>query len=492
MFFPFKNLKYTTTFFLTLLCCAAPLQAAETVVPQQRPERPEPKLPEIQQPEQSRWQPAVTSETEIQDIDEKTLLQQPNLLNLLLDKSVMANDLEGIKVLLPVYRKLPDTQRDDTLLLLAESKLAMFEGNFSQAVDLLRQIIAERPDLDVIRMYLAIALFYDQQDVAAQDQFDKLLAQAELPEQEKAVIEQFTEQLQQRHRWQFNGGINYAREPNINNAPIVREQGNINTDIEPEKATGIVYHFGAEKDWALPRGFLLKSSLDISGKYYPGNQRYNDLLADVGFGVGYRNARFDVALMPFVTKRWWQGYSESSGQSGLQSYSDSFGATLSVQSRLSRRWRSYHYARIEKTHHEERFRFDGIRRQIGQTLIYQASPQQAWFGGIDYQQEKLHDTDNSNHLLTGSLGWIQEWPKGFSTRSRIAWGKQKYHAPMPWPILKTRQDNSLQMQVSVWHRNIHFWGITPRLTWQRIRNKSNVFLYDYQKNNVFLEFSKQF
>lgn len=491
MFSLLKNLKYTTAFCLVLMCFTPSLQA-QTVTAEQRPEQPEPKLPELQQPEQSRWKPTTTSETKIQDIDEKTLLQQPNLLNLLLDKSVMNNDFEGIKVLLPVYRKLTDTRRDDTLLLLAEGKLAMFEGNFSQAVTLLRQIISERPELNAIRMYLAIALFYDQQDIAAQDQFDKLLAQTELSEQEKAVIEQFTRQLQQRHRWQFNGGINYAHEPNINNAPIVREQGNINTDTKPEKASGIVYHFSADKDWALPRGFLLKSAFGIYGKHYPGHQRYNDLLADVGLGIGYRNARFDVALMPFVTKRWWQGYNENSGQSGLQSYSDSFGTSLSVQSRLSRRWRSHHYARIEKTNHEERFRFDGIRRQIGQTLIYQASPQQAWFGGIDYQQEKLHDADNSNHLLTGSLGWIQEWPKGFSTRSRIAWGRQKYHAPMPWPILKTRKDNSLQMQVSVWHRNIHFWGITPRLTWQRIRNKSNVFLYDYQKNNVSLEFSKQF
>lgn len=470
---------------LLMLTCTA---TAQTLTPEQKPESVQPELPELVS-EQPVWQTSEAASATIQDIDEATLLAQPQLLNLLLDKSVLRNDFDGIGVLLPVYRKLPSSNRDPILLQLAESKLAMHQGRFGEAVAGLRNLIAEKPELNVIRMYLAIALFYDRQDLAAKDQFTKLLAQSDLPELEKQAINRFLDELRQRHRWQFSGGANYTYEPNINNAPTVKQQGNLDTRSQPESAHGVSYRLGAEKDWALPHGFTAKFSTDIHGKHYPAHKQYNDLLVNTAAGIGYRNARFDAEIMPFVSKRWWRGGKE---ESGLKPYSESFGATLGISTRFDRRWRLNQYARIEKINHEHRFRFDGIRRQTGHTLIYQSNPRQAWFGGLDFQRETLHDPDNSNHQWTASLGWIQEWPKGFSTRTRAAWSKQTYHAPMPWPIQKTRKDRSLQLNLSVWHRNIHFWGITPRITWQHTRNKSNVFLYDYRKQNMFVEFSKTF
>ena len=458
------------------------VQAAH-VTPEYQPEPPPRDWPDLNN-STTLPKEAASHETIITDIDEAGLLAKPVLLNLLLDKSVLHNDMEGIRVLLPVYRKLPIEERDSVLQQLAESKLAMNEGNFGQAAHILRSLIADKPDSDVIRLYLAIALFYDKQDAAAQSQFNKLMAQTALPEREKQLIAAFNEQLRHRYRWQFDGGLNYSYEPNINNAPTIKQQGNLHTDTESESVSGITYRLNAEKDWPLADNWLAKFSADLYGKYYPSAKNYNDLLLSGAIGIGYRDARWDIALMPYATHRRF-------GEDTLP-YSDALGVKLDIQTQISPKWRLLNTVSGEKIHYEKRFRFNGNRLRMGQTVIYQARPQQAWFGGIEFERENLHDKDNSNRQWTASLGWIQEWPKGLSSRTGIAWSQQKYRAPMPWPILETRRDQTLRFQLSLWHRNIHFWGITPRLTAQHIRNQSNVFFYGYKKNNLFLEFSKTF
>lgn len=488
--YPILFIKPHKVICAAFILCVVLTTHAQTITPEYQPESLQTELPKLPDRSSTIWIPPINHESEqVKEIDEATLLAQPKLLNLLLDKSVLNNDMEGIRILLPVYHKLPETQRDNILIHLANSKLSMYEGKFSQAISDLRAIIAAHPELDAVRMYLAIALFYDHQDVAAKDQFDKLMAQTELPDKEKQLIKKFTNQLQQRHQWQFDGGINYTHEPNINNAPLIKQQGNINTDTHSESANGIIYRFNAQKDWALPHSLLAKFSADVYGRYYPTNTQYNDLLTEVSTGMGYRNALFDVYFMPFIGHRWWQGDAQ---KSGLHSYSRTWGVNLGLNTQLNHQWRIHNHARIEKVKHQHRYRFDGIRKQISTTLIYQSNPRQAWFSGISHRREDLHDVDNGSSEWTASLGWIQEWKKGFSTRSHFSFAQQKYHAAMPWPILYTRKDHRLQWQLSAWHRNIHFWGVTPRITWQYIRNKSNVFLYDYRKNNLFIEFSKTF
>ncbi|UOO76985.1 surface lipoprotein assembly modifier [Neisseria sp. Dent CA1/247] len=477
----------TTRFSLNPVCLllfAAAFARAETVNPEYRPEPLPQAMPEFRQPETPAAVLPSAETGHITDIDEAGLLAQPQLLNRLLDQSVMDNDIEGIRVLLPVYRKLPDTVRDDILLRLAKSKLSMYEGRFAEAASLLRGLIAEKPESDVIRFHLALALFYDNQDRAAQDQIDKLLAQTALPEREKNLLAAFQEELQKRHRWRFDGGLNYTYEPNINNAPAVKQEGRLKSEAEAENVSGIAYRFGAEKDRPLTGNWLAKFSADLYGKYYPSAKHYNDLAVQAAAGIGYRNANRAFSLMPYAQHRRFGEDAEP--------YSDSFGTKFDTDIRLNPKWRIINHVAAEKIRYENRTRFNGNILRFGQTVVYQADPRQAWFGGYEFERENLRDRDNSNRRQAVSLGWIQEWPKGFSSRASATWGKRTYRAPMPWPILETRRDRTLGLNLSLWHRNIHFWGVTPRLTMRHTRNRSNVFLYDYRKNNLFVEMTKTF
>ncbi|MDO5058867.1 MAG: surface lipoprotein assembly modifier [Neisseria sp.] len=477
-----RPIYYTAVLLLSAALHAHADNGGITVTPDFRPEPPPHEWPV---PSENAPLPvSEPSSSDVRDIDETALLADPRLLNLLLDQSVMNNDSEGIRILLPVYRRLPDAVRDNILLRLAEAKLAMSEGAFSRAADTLRGLIAEKPESDVIRLYLALALFYDRQDAAAESQFDKLMAQTALPERERKTVAAFQEQLRQRHQWRFDGGLNYTYEPNINNAPEIREEGRLKTEAEPQTASGLAYHLGAEKDWPLAGNWLAKFSADVYGKYYPNNKEYNDFIVQGSAGLGYRNAHWDISLMPFAQhRRFGEDFAP---------YSDSFGAKLDTARQITPQWRLANSLSGEKIRYENRKRFNGNRLNAVQTAVYQANPQQAWFASYGFERENLRDKDNSNRSHTIAAGWIQEWPHGFSTRTAAAWSKRRYRAPMPWPVLKTRRDQTLNLQVSLWHRNLHFAGITPRLTFRHTKNRSNVFFYGYKKNNLFLEMSKSF
>ncbi|TJY49520.1 surface lipoprotein assembly modifier [Histophilus somni] len=57
---------------------------------------------------------------------------------------------------------------------------------------------------------------------------------------------------------------------------------------------------------------------------------------------------------------------------------------------------------------------------------------------------------------------------------------------------KTQRNRELGVQVSVWHRAVHWQGLTPRLTWSYTKTDSNIPLFRYNKQRLFLEINKQF
>ncbi|OOF78534.1 hypothetical protein BKG96_05660 [Rodentibacter caecimuris] len=115
---------------------------------------------------------------------------------------------------------------------------------------------------------------------------------------------------------------------------------------------------------------------------------------------------------------------------------------------------------------------------------------QYWLAGIDYNRENTRDRDNAYQRKNIRLGWGQEWPFGISTRLNLAYARRIYK---DIDFFNIRQKNSEYFAVlTLWHRNIYFWGITPKLTWTYQKIKSNHPFYSYDKNRIYLEMSKTF
>ncbi|WGE69356.1 surface lipoprotein assembly modifier [Actinobacillus equuli subsp. haemolyticus] len=82
-------------------------------------------------------------------------------------------------------------------------------------------------------------------------------------------------------------------------------------------------------------------------------------------------------------------------------------------------------------------------------------------------------------------------PFGLSTRLSINYAQKNYKAPMPIFGI-TQRNKEYGASLSLWHRAVHYWGITPRLTYSFNKVKSNHVFYSYDKHRAFVEFSKRF
>ena len=178
--------------------------------------------PQRSDAQQSALAEEAQAQSRVVQVNAETLLANPELLSRAMVSALAAQNIAGIKVLLPIYTQWP--QHDAGLAKFARATVAQAEGRSGEAVKLYRELIAAEPDSSAVRMRLAQALFEDQQNEAAADQFDRLQSEP-LPEAAREMVAQYRDALRKRDSWQFYAGINVSREQNINQAPTQQRLG---------------------------------------------------------------------------------------------------------------------------------------------------------------------------------------------------------------------------------------------------------------------------
>ena len=86
----------------------------------------------------------------------------------------MQDDVATLRLLLPFYDRLPDDYQDDVLLLFAQSKLALSDGNTKLALNLLTDLSNKEPTLTAVKLQLASLLLTNKHDKHAQMVLDEL------------------------------------------------------------------------------------------------------------------------------------------------------------------------------------------------------------------------------------------------------------------------------------------------------------------------------
>ena len=172
------------------------------------------------------------------------LAKRPDLIIRGLIPALSQNNLEAVALLLPLYKQ--QANQDPFLLAWGEAMLAASQGNYASAVQQYRELFAQHPDILQLRYQLAQALFLNNDNEAAKDQFQKLRAEVnDVPSQQ--MIDQYLTAINQRDQWKINGGISFLNESNINNAPKAGTSIGGWKAWDREQAHGLSYYFGAEK-----------------------------------------------------------------------------------------------------------------------------------------------------------------------------------------------------------------------------------------------------
>lgn len=483
---------YFSRTFLTLACCAAlsPLSAAESAVhinnePDNTIKVAQPSLPTVAV---SLPQPSSELPVTYREMSDQELAQNPALARQLLNELLDTDDAELLGDLLAIYKNTPNP---DTILIdYAEGALHRLHGRYGEAIAIYRRILAANPDFSPVRLSLAQSLYADYQSEAALDQFKKIRAENPPPEI-VALADQYIEAIQRRGAWDFSFYVNYLKENNVNNASSskVIRVGNVpfekSEDSLPQSATGFQYGFNVSRNVNLGGQHYLRVENDFFGKTFWDNHDYDDLLNRTALGYQYQNANNRVAVLPFYQYRRFGG----------ESYSRDHGLRLEYEHWFNPQWRATTALEWGKTgHYKQADRISNSRNRLySGTLLYLMNAKTFFYAGADYQTEDTHRSDLISKRKSLRLGWGQEWGAGISTRLQLSRAVRNFDNPHIVFRDMNRRDHEYGVSTTIWHRGVHFWGITPKVTWNWRKVDSNLpDLYSYKKNQVFLSFEKTF
>ncbi|ULJ68404.1 surface lipoprotein assembly modifier [Wielerella bovis] len=420
-------------------------------------------------------------------LSENELQQHPDLLVRALMAALLQGNGENTFLLLPHYQKLPEHLQDSVINIWAQALIARWRGEHTKAVRLYRQVLAQKSDWLVLRLQTAAALLSNKEWEAAEAQFRKIQSESQLPSELASEIEQVLAHIKQQSHWQLNGGATFVNDKNINNAPKKTDLGNGWRGEEAESGQGLSVSMDIDKKWFWQNGLFNEWRLDGSSKFYWNNKRFNEANARVSFGIGHQNANASIAVLPFFEQMWYAGGSKN--DENLQRFSNGRGIALEASRTFNSRWQANLYAETVQNRYRTRKHLNGNAHFISLTAAYQHNPSQAWFAGISFNRNNAHDGDDSFIRKSFRVGWLQEWQL-FSTRLSASYGWKNYRAT---GLFNTIQYNrELGIQASVWHRAVHWQGLTPRLTWSYARTNSNIPLFNYNKQRLFVEVNKQF
>ncbi|MDO4642406.1 MAG: porin family protein [Cardiobacteriaceae bacterium] len=467
---------------LSLVSCVLYAATPQPAPPTPELHTPDEKLPSVAEKVVADKQSAHQENAQAVEVSEAELLANPPLLANALDSAIIAGNADGVAVLLPIYRKLPSEQQDKMLLRFGEALQARAKGDLAAAIAFYREMIAEDPSLQPVRLHLAMTLVMDHQDEAARAQLDKLKSE-KLPDDIRKIVEQALATLRERRSWSFNAGGYYRYDNNINGAPRQRErqvgQGKW-TFPEAKRAHGIHLDLSAERRIPIYTGWYGQVEGGLNADWFWDAHKFDDFRFRLGAGAGWQNSRWDVSLVPFVQRRIYDD----------KGYSTNVGADANISYWLTPQWRLSSSLQGMHKHHDTRKWLNGNQYFGSVSALYAPNARQYWFAGANAMRSQARDASEAFKRYGINIGWGQEWGWGMSSRVVGTYAHRSYDANDFFGIL--RKDHEYGTSVSLWNRNLYFWGITPRLTFSWNRTDSNHFYYDGHDSDVYLEFSRSF
>lgn len=415
------------------------------------------------------------------------LAQHPEIVTQGLVQSLIKGDISGINLLLPVYQK---QNKDSNALFVvwAMAIRAKNEGKYSRAISVYRELIARYPDVAIIRLQLAISLFENHDNESAELQFRRLRS-ATLPFGFNALVERYLSWIQERNFWDFNFSLAYSNEDNINNAPRRGTKIGSWVAMPPESAQGIEYGFNAKKKWSYNEGIFTEYRFITNGRFFWNNHKYDEFLVRNSVGAGYRDINNLVALHPFLEQQF-DSLAANSQEGNMHRYMHAAGVQLEAGKNLSSRWQVYANAEYSNKRYTQKVHLNGYATLLSGSLFYTPSPTQYWYFATEQRRENTRDADNAWLRHAARIGWGYEWPYGVSSRFQVGYGKRQYRGADFFSIVQ--KANEYSGAISLWHRDLYFFAVTPKITWLYQKIDSNHPFYNREQSRIIWDLSKDF
>ena len=421
---------------------------------------------------------------EVQLTDEQ-LSANPLLLAQTLDAAIQQHKWSIAAHLLPLYAQV--SPRDETLLSFARARLAHARGQYAQAIDAYRAILADKPTLTPIRLYLAQALFENQQNEAAVFQFEKIRAD-QPPVQVLQTVEQYLTAIRRRNAWRVDGWLNYLNDDNVNNASkqqVISVDGRatnlmLTPDSLPKKAQGLGYGVNVARDVYVSDQNAITGSVSVNGKSYWNQHAYDDVIARANLGYQRQTARYYAAAVPFYQQRWF----------GNRAYSHTYGVRLSGSYIVQSDWQvggAYEYGR---NRYDERRYLDGDYHFVSLSASHAFNSTTQGVLGMDLTRDQAQDASDSSWRTGVRAGVTHDFTSGFSAQLQGSVARKRFDEPNFFGV--RRQEREYNGTLTLWNRRWYVWGVMPKLNFEAQKTTSNISLYAYQKQRVYLSLDRRF
>ncbi|AOF53595.1 surface lipoprotein assembly modifier [Rodentibacter caecimuris] len=424
----------------------------------------------------------------------RQLVENPEILEKLIVDALVTPNKSILPGYIKLYRNVPNA--DQSLIDWANAIL-LRDSDLNKSIDVYRKLISHFPDNHFIRYQLAETLFYNQEFEAAKSQFEKLRVIKTISPKDIEVFDRFINAINNKEEWNFSFGATFLNDKNLANSAkegtevILPNGATVVYNTKRQSGQGIMSWFSANKQWNINSGKYIAFESSFSNKYYWDNKSYNDLNAYVGLGIGYSDARFNIQLTPYTSKRWYAGGLNYGGS--LKRYSSTYGANLSTSYWLTQKLKysfsyNYGYDTYDRDVYDNQYR--GSSHFLTNSIMYLPSTTQFWSLAIDLSDKEAKDRTNAYKRIGTRLTWGKEWPLGIATSATLGLGKRNYKEISFFG--SKQKDKEYSASVTLWHKAVHFAGFTPRLTYTYTKTDSNIPIYSYYKNQLLFDVSKSF
>lgn len=360
--------------------------------------------------------------------------------------------------------------------------LAIRQGDPERAIDLLRGLLSENPSLIRVRLDLARTLYETGNYEAAIHHFDLALG-ADLPPAVRANVRAYLDLLRHAHTY-LSVNAFLAHDSNANQGPnaatiyLFGLPFELTPESRPKSATGLVVQANGRVALGPGRRSYLLANIE-EREYDDASIDYSFVQAGAGHSVplgnwrlgaegGYYDSRFQHR--PLSGGPWVRAYG-----------SVKVGPKLLVSPSLQRRRNRYQaYPWLS-----------GTQDFAALDASFAFAPRLSLAAGLTLTRNSTADPLYSYRGEELRIGGVAEFPFGFIVEATAGRANSVYDAEDVF-FGARRRDRQDRVELNITQRAWRLWRFAPKLVTARVRNQSNVALYDWDRDIVGLGVTTRF
>ena len=416
-----------------------------------------------------------------------------NTARVLIERQRFAEALEILRPLAPDHPDLTDVR---FLLGLAASRGSQESGLddeqrlalLDEAIAAFRSILIKQPELVRVRLELALAFYLKQEDALAREHFERALV-GKPPAALIANINRFLNIMRARRRWTGYFGFSVAPDTNINAASDADaiyinglrfsrgQAGRVSSGI------GIVGWGGGEYQYPLAARWRLRAGFDLNHRDYTGGRFDQTFLAA---HVGPRwliDRNTEMSLLASSSQRWWSG----------SPFNYDIGARLEVLHRVFAGLRlSGRATWSDRTYQQQKF-LEGPVTVFSLGANYVLLPTVQVNALVGYQQQDARLEYWTNTGYWGRVGTNVALPFGFTVGLSAEFRWTNYDGRSPFvPDLSARRDRTRILGATLLNRALTVYGFSPQVAFSNQVRETNAPAFDFKRNLVEMRWVRQF